>query len=42
MIITDFNEMSVTDLAVINYAIGLGFVIEGGRITGTVNDNAHD
>lgn len=40
MIITDFNQMSVNDLTVINSVIGLGFVIEDGKITGTTNDKA--
>jgi len=40
MIITDFNQMSISDLTVINNVIGLSFVIEDGKITKAVNDKA--
>ena len=40
MIITDFNQISISDLTVINNAIGLSFVIEDGMITKAVNDKA--
>ena len=37
MIITDFNEMSITELSVINYALGIEFEINDGKITNAVN-----
>lgn len=35
MIITDYNKMSVEEISVIYAALGIGFVIEDGRISGT-------
>lgn len=37
MIITDYNEMSLTELSVINYALGIEFEINDGKITNAVN-----
>ena len=37
MIITDYNEMSLTELSVINYALGIEFEINNGEITNAVN-----
>ena len=37
MIITDYNEMSITELSVINYALGMEFEINDGKITNAVN-----
>lgn len=37
MIITDFNEMSITELSVINYALGIEFEINNGKITNAIN-----
>lgn len=37
MIITDYNEMSLTELSVINYALGIEFEINNGKITYAVN-----
>ena len=37
MIITDYNEMSLTELSVINYTLGIEFEINDGKITNAVN-----
>ncbi len=37
MIITDYNEMSLTELSVINYTLGIEFEINNGKITNAVN-----
>ena len=37
MIITDYNEMNLTELSVINYALGIEFEINDGKITNAVN-----
>lgn len=39
MVITDFNEMSLQELTVINENLGLEYVIEDGKITEVVNGN---
>lgn len=42
MIITDFNEMSLDDLYVINSALGMEFEINDGKIVGAVNGNKEE
>ena len=37
MIITDYNEMSLTELSVINCALGMEYEINDGKITNVVN-----
>ena len=42
MIITDFNEMSICEIEAINKGLGIEFLINDGKIVGTVeggNDN---
>jgi hypothetical protein len=38
MIITDFNKMSLEDLEVIHYNLGMSFEINDGKIVGEVNE----
>lgn len=38
MVITDYNEMSLEELTVINENLGITFVIEDGKITGSENE----
>lgn len=35
MIITDFNKMSLEDLDIIHYNLGISLLINDGRISGT-------
>ncbi len=37
MIIKDFNKMSLEDLEIIHYHMGLSFIISDGEIVGTEN-----
>lgn len=42
MIVTDYNKMTVEELGVIHENLGIDFLIENGKITGTTKeDNAN-
>lgn len=38
MIITDYNEMSIIDLYIINGCLGIEFEINDGKIVGAINN----
>ncbi len=42
MIITDLNKMSLEDLEIIHYHMGLSYLINDGEIVGTENIPATD
>lgn len=39
MVVTDYNEMSIKELEIINAVLGREYVIEGGRITEVIDAN---
>lgn len=38
MVVTDYNEMTIEELAVISDFTGIGFIVEDGKVTGTENE----
>lgn len=39
MVITDYNEMSLEELTVINENLGISFIVEDGKVTGTTDED---